>query len=53
MAVVGGALLYVWMRTELPRVEFVAGLLGGWVAGFALQAAVLRATLRRRTGEAA
>jgi hypothetical protein len=50
MVVVGAALAFVWTASGLPRLEFVAGLLAGWVIAFAAQAGVLHATARRPQG---
>jgi hypothetical protein len=47
MAVVGGGLLWVWTRTKLPPLPFALGLMGGWIASFAVQGMVLWATRKR------
>jgi hypothetical protein len=41
--VVGLAVAWVWLRTDLPRNPFVWGLMATWLLGFAVQTLLLRA----------
>jgi len=50
---VGALILWVWYMTELPRLEFVFGLMAGWIVSFAGQAMVLRTTLKSGSSEPA
>jgi hypothetical protein len=44
LVVVGAAVLFVWMVSDLPRLEFVWGLMAGWVASFVAEVLVLRSS---------
>lgn len=46
LAVVGGVLVVVFMVTSLQQLEFVLGLMVGWVVSFVLQAIALRSTAK-------
>ena len=52
LATVGGVLLVVFTVTSLRQLEFVLGLMVGWVVSFAVQAFCLKSTTKLGSGHA-